>query len=232
MFASFPWILALGSLLFATAIRAQKGPTVGSPTLYQCTAASFQYTCDSTPCIITIRPAGQPTESIKQFDAHEDKAGRVSWTPAKSIKAGAKVTAYITNADGVENYSAELVINKSDVSCDRAESGGEERNDREDRDDSNEDEGTNGRNHAHTEDRTLTSSTSESARPTASRGSNDQNQSRSDNETSKKLVGTVLIPATKADLECLSLNSANPRPTQSAPPGSGAALVSVRQVCR
>ncbi|KAK4047581.1 hypothetical protein OIO90_006122 [Microbotryomycetes sp. JL221] len=108
----------------ATCVQAQrdngqsstaKGPTIGSPTLYQCTAASFQYQCDETPCIVAIRPSGDPTTSVKQFDDLKQDQGRVTWTPSNKMKAGEKVIAYITNSLGVENYSAELVINKSDV---------------------------------------------------------------------------------------------------------------------
>ncbi|GAA5976894.1 hypothetical protein JCM5350_007282 [Sporobolomyces pararoseus] len=93
---------------FASLISAAS--EVGSPTLFQCSPAAIQYTCDGPPCNIIARPADDAASSLENFGSVNDASGTVSWKPVDQ-KAGTVVVLYITNADGEQATSARLTVN-------------------------------------------------------------------------------------------------------------------------
>ncbi|GAA6040689.1 hypothetical protein JCM8097_000877 [Rhodosporidiobolus ruineniae] len=90
-------------------------PSIQSPVLYQCTPASYQYTCDVTPCTIVLRPENDVATSIANLGQVTDASGAISWTP--NVAVGTSVVAYITNNNGVALTNAPTTVNEGSSSC-------------------------------------------------------------------------------------------------------------------
>ncbi|GAA5887226.1 hypothetical protein JCM6882_002455 [Rhodosporidiobolus microsporus] len=111
--AAFVALLAGSQAAFAQ--EGTSGPSVTSPTLYQCMTASFGYTCDSPPCTIVIRPSDDATQSIATLDEISDIQGTRPW-PVDQAE-GTSVTAWITNSQGQTKSNAATTINGGDSTC-------------------------------------------------------------------------------------------------------------------
>ncbi|GAA6008693.1 hypothetical protein JCM10207_001688 [Rhodosporidiobolus poonsookiae] len=90
-------------------------PAIQSPALYQCTPAAYQYTCDSTPCTIVIRPADDQTSSLANLGSVSDASGTVTWTP--NVAEGTSVTGWITNSQGVSLSNAATSVAAGSDDC-------------------------------------------------------------------------------------------------------------------
>ncbi|GAA5843176.1 hypothetical protein JCM11251_001673 [Rhodosporidiobolus azoricus] len=118
--SSLTALLALTLLLFARphTVHAQEGtsgPSVTSPSLYQCGTASFGYTCDAAPCTIVIRPSDDASKQIAQLADGTTTAGAVPWKV--TVAEGTSVTAWITNAQGVTKSNAASTVYAGNDDC-------------------------------------------------------------------------------------------------------------------
>ncbi|KAM0788055.1 hypothetical protein ACM66B_001227 [Microbotryomycetes sp. NB124-2] len=100
-------IVATGlSLLLATGARAQ---TVLNqpPAIYQCMVAAFPYQCAETPCIVSFRPADDPTGLYYQVETSQS-SGSISWTV--NVREGGEVVGYITEASGLTPTTGRITV--------------------------------------------------------------------------------------------------------------------------
>ncbi|GAA5972595.1 hypothetical protein JCM21900_001331 [Sporobolomyces salmonicolor] len=111
--SSISFTAALVALFFAVAARADN--SVGSPNLYECTAAAFTYTCDNTPCTIVARPSADESSSLHNFGSVTAASGTVSWTVDEP--QGTQVTMWITDSEGNTISSAALTVAAGSDSC-------------------------------------------------------------------------------------------------------------------
>ncbi|TNY20836.1 hypothetical protein DMC30DRAFT_416573 [Rhodotorula diobovata] len=105
--------LAGAALLGARAALAQT--TIQSPALYQCTPASFQYTCAAQPCSVVARPSDDPTSQVADLGQVTAASGALSWTV--SVPEGTRVTIYITDNNGAVGNGAPTTVSGGSSSC-------------------------------------------------------------------------------------------------------------------
>ncbi|GAA5921298.1 hypothetical protein JCM3775_002981 [Rhodotorula graminis] len=106
--------LFAGAALFgARAAFAQT--TIQSPALYQCTPASFEYTCAAAPCSVVARPSDDPTAQIADLGQATSPSGALSWTV--SVAEGTRVTVYITDTNGAVGIGAPTTVSGGSSSC-------------------------------------------------------------------------------------------------------------------
>ncbi|GAA6050103.1 hypothetical protein JCM3770_001375 [Rhodotorula araucariae] len=101
------------ALLGARAAFAQT--TIQSPALYQCTPASFQYTCASPPCTVVARPSSDATQALADVGTVDDASGAVSWRVA--VPEGTQITVYITDKNGAVGNGAPTTVSGGPKSC-------------------------------------------------------------------------------------------------------------------
>ncbi|GAA5877592.1 hypothetical protein JCM1840_005851 [Sporobolomyces johnsonii] len=111
--SSISFTAALVALFFAVAARADN--SIGSPNLYECTAAAFTYTCENTPCTIVARPSADESSSLHNFGSVSAASGSVSWTVDEP--QGTEVTMWITDSDGNTISSAALTVAAGSDTC-------------------------------------------------------------------------------------------------------------------
>ncbi|GAA5900949.1 hypothetical protein JCM5296_004937 [Sporobolomyces johnsonii] len=111
--SSISFTAALVALFFAVAARADN--SIGSPNLYECTAAAFTYTCENTPCTIVARPSADESSSLHSFGSVSAASGSVSWTVDEP--QGTEVTMWITDSEGNTISSAALTVAAGSDTC-------------------------------------------------------------------------------------------------------------------